>query len=228
MSPAAISTSQSSTARFGGNPREAGSNRERAVDSRASPPSSSVPTSSLRASSGVVAHAVDQSLSSSRGHGSHRAGDRAVVVDGRATAASSTQPRQALRANDDVQPRDPFDHPVFKQMTFPAQIQYVGNESVVYQNVRSLQGVVRSSAHPVIETSRVPSCGPALDHFLQAMGYDLNAKLAISQALRDARELVDFVRGVVHQGIPVLEARYMWALYRSEPPVARWAEHYIM
>ena len=53
--------------------------------------------------------------------------------------------------------------------------------------------------------------------------------LIINQALKDAYELVDFVHNVAPQGIPVLEAKYMWALYKSELPAKRQlAELHIM
>ena len=182
---------------------------------------------------------ADTPVTPSRAHPPRRAHGQDSSADDRATPAPSSRPTQgtpasssrptpSLRGNDPVKPHDLFNHPAFKQPIFCSQIPYVPDETLVYQNVRSLHGVVRSSALPVIETTPVPSSGPALDHYLQAMGYDVHAKLAIDRALTYADELVDFVRSIAPQGIPVLEAKYMWALYKSSPPITNSANLHIM
>lgn len=100
--------------------------------------------------------------------------------------------------------------------------------SIVYQHVRSLRGVETSVTHPVINATPVPSCGPTLDLYLQAMGYNVEAKLAIAFAIRQAVEMADFVRAIVPKGIPVLEAKYMWILHSTEGPKTEWAERHVM
>ena len=221
-SRAPASPISSRTYRSDRDPREDGSRNE-----RTSVPFITQPTSSLPGSS-KPRDPANTPVTPSRAHHTHRAHGQQFSTDERATASSSSRPAPSLRGNDPVNPRDLFDHPAFKQPIFRSQIPFVPDESLVYQNVRSLHGVVRSSALPVIETTPVPSSGPALDHYLQAMGYDVHAKLAIDRALTYADELVDFVRSIVPQGIPVLEAKYMWALYKSSPPITNSANLHIM
>lgn len=124
---------------------------------------------------------------------------------------------------------DPFASPIYREAVFAVDtVDSVANPNIIYQHVRSLRGVEKSATHPFIDTTPVPSCGPALDLHLQAMGYDVEAKLAIACAIRQAVEMVDFVRAIVPKGIPVLEAKYMWLLHSTEAPKTEWAERHLM
>ncbi|CDO75945.1 hypothetical protein BN946_scf184873.g34 [Trametes cinnabarina] len=54
----------------------------------------------------------------------------------------------------------------------------------VYQHTRDLRGIKASHAFPVVSSTRVPSCGRALDTFLQAFGYDVDSKLLVAYACK--------------------------------------------
>lgn len=99
---------------------------------------------------------------------------------------------------------------------------------VVYQHTRNLRGIKGTHSYPCINVQNAVSCGPRLDMHLQALGYDLDSKTAIAYACATSPVMEVFVREMVKQGLPILEAKYMWILYTSSPPDNLWAERHIM
>ncbi len=122
-----------------------------------------------------------------------------------------------------------FDDPTFNEYVFeaPNRVADIG-PAYIYQHVRTLRGI--QSTHTAPLGSRVPaaSSGPAADLFLQAFGYDLEARQVIAEAGERSRTMGEFVRKMCEHGLPALEAKYLWYLRRTSPPRARFAETYIM
>ncbi|KAI9069497.1 hypothetical protein FKP32DRAFT_1553814, partial [Trametes sanguinea] len=64
----------------------------------------------------------------------------------------------------------------------------------VYQHTRNLRGIKASHNFPVVSSTRVPSCGRALDMFLQAFGSDIDSKLLVAYACKHSNTMEEFVR----------------------------------
>ncbi|KAH9858615.1 hypothetical protein C2E23DRAFT_712761, partial [Lenzites betulinus] len=80
---------------------------------------------------------------------------------------------------------------------------------VVYQHTRNLAGIISSHVSPVLDTPKVPSCGAALDMFLQAMGYNMESTLIVAEACQNSQNMDEFVDELCNRGLPILEAKYM-------------------
>ncbi|KAI0371580.1 hypothetical protein BV20DRAFT_1051593 [Pilatotrama ljubarskyi] len=123
----------------------------------------------------------------------------------------------------------PFDAPMFSQPVFKTRREQTGTSaSFLYQHVRDLCGIKQSFSSPVVNTTSVPSCGGALDTYLQAHGFDVDSKLIVARACQVSITTGDFVEYMVDYGLPVLEVKYMWVLYESDSPGLEWANTYIM
>ncbi|OJT11773.1 hypothetical protein TRAPUB_11680 [Trametes pubescens] len=99
---------------------------------------------------------------------------------------------------------------------------------VVYQHTRNLRGIKGTHSYPCVNTQSVVSCGPQLDMFLQALGYDLKSKVTVVYACATSPGMENFVREMIKKGVPVLEAKYMWILYTASLPDGLWADIHIM
>ncbi|KAI9061958.1 hypothetical protein FKP32DRAFT_1604441 [Trametes sanguinea] len=110
-----------------------------------------------------------------------------------------------------VNPRAPsptrFEDDIFNEMVFdvPREVPEYG---ITYQHVRNLRGIQSSTPYPVADMTPTPSCGTALDTYLQAHGYDLESKLVVTRACERSESMGDFVRRMVAYGLPALEANY--------------------
>lgn len=124
---------------------------------------------------------------------------------------------------------DAYEDPTFSQYVFdaPRHIADLG-PGFVYQHTRTLRGIKSTHSAPVGEMVQTPSCGPATDMFLQALGFDVESKLTIALTLQRSESITDFVRMMCGHGLPALEAKYIWYLYSSDPPRASWASTHIM
>ncbi|KAH9846930.1 hypothetical protein C2E23DRAFT_863660 [Lenzites betulinus] len=78
---------------------------------------------------------------------------------------------------------------------------------VVYQHTRNLAGIISSHVSPVLDTPKVPSCGAALDMFLQAMGYNMESTLIVAEACQNSQNMDEFVDELCNRGLPILEAK---------------------
>ncbi|KAH9847416.1 hypothetical protein C2E23DRAFT_711398, partial [Lenzites betulinus] len=72
--------------------------------------------------------------------------------------------------------------------------------TTIYQHTRNLAGITRSHHGPVVETTKVPSCGTSLDTYLQAMGYDTEAKYTIADACYNSDNLTEFLEEIGGRG----------------------------
>lgn len=100
---------------------------------------------------------------------------------------------------------------------------------VVYQHTRNLRGITGTHSYPCVNTQNTVSCGVQLDTYLQALGYDLDAKLTVAYVCATSQaRMENFVREMIKKGLPVLEAKYMWILYTSSLPDSLWAETHVM
>ncbi|RDX41996.1 hypothetical protein OH76DRAFT_1498611 [Lentinus brumalis] len=117
---------------------------------------------------------------------------------------------QALRAPPPSFP-EVFDDPLFNQCVpeLPVAPPALAT-GFVYQHVRSLQGIRSSHRYPVADTTPTPSCGPAVDAYLQAFGYDVNSRLTVARALQLASTMGQFVALMSEYGFAALEAKYLW------------------
>ncbi|KAI0683811.1 hypothetical protein C8T65DRAFT_749275 [Cerioporus squamosus] len=122
-----------------------------------------------------------------------------------------------------------FQDPTFNEYVFdfPRQVVDIG-PGHIYQHVRTLRGIKATHTVPVADRTQTPSCGPALDIFLQALGYDVQSKLIVARATQRATSMGDFVREMCEEGLPALEAKYMWYLHSIEPAHSQWSETLIM
>ncbi|EIW53125.1 uncharacterized protein TRAVEDRAFT_24434 [Trametes versicolor FP-101664 SS1] len=66
----------------------------------------------------------------------------------------------------------------------------------IYQHSRDLAGITRSHVFPLINTVKVPSCGPALDMFLQAFGYDTESRFTVADICKNSRNMGEFVKEI--------------------------------
>ncbi|KAI9059828.1 hypothetical protein FKP32DRAFT_1613971 [Trametes sanguinea] len=86
------------------------------------------------------------------------------------------------------------DGPLLSELTYDISLAElsVGGDAI-YQHTRNLRGIKNSHTFPAINLAKVPSCGPALDMYLQALGYDIESKLAIAYACRNSSTMEAFV-----------------------------------
>lgn len=154
---------------------------------------------------------------------------------------SSRRPIPPPRASRDntsgsSQPEDdasspPSLSPLLSQRVFDLSLAEAnGGHELLYQYTRNLRGIKDTHTFPVMNDTKVPSCGRALDGLLQAFGYDVGSKLEIAYACRSESTMEGFVRRMMASGLPVLEAKYMWMLYVADTPVEAgvWAQTHIM
>lgn len=119
--------------------------------------------------------------------------------------------------------------PLLTELVFDLALADVKVSDVVYQHTRNLQGIKGTHTFPQVNITKVTSCGPALDTYLQALGYDIDSKLTVAHACMSSTRVEDFVRRLIEYGLPILEAKYMWVLYTTSPPSAsQWSETHIM
>ena len=94
----------------------------------------------------------------------------------------------------------------------------------VYRHTRTLRGITGFEPYPSRDDTPVHSCGRYLDLHLQALGYDLTAKLTIQRALSVNPTMGGFVKTLVSYGVAALEAKYMWYLANENIPAeGEWA-----
>ncbi|CDO74853.1 hypothetical protein BN946_scf185004.g3 [Trametes cinnabarina] len=122
-----------------------------------------------------------------------------------------------------------FDHPMFNEAIFSLpSVPVLTSDGFIYQHVCDLHGMHQTLTFPLVDRAAVPSCGPLLDALLQAYSYNTESRLLVARACRDSINMGDFVSRVVVHGLPVLEAKFMWSLYSSNPPTTQWADLHFM
>ncbi|RDX47632.1 hypothetical protein OH76DRAFT_1484544 [Lentinus brumalis] len=145
------------------------------------------------------------------------------------SAPTSRSPAPTPATSQAVPAADIFEDATFNEYVFPPMHQAVNmGPGFVYQHVRTLRGIKSTHSAPVADRLATPSCGPAADIYLQALGYDVEAKLTVARELQAAVEMGDFVRKICSYGLPALEAKYIWYLYESDGPQTYWSYTHIM
>ncbi|KAI0668816.1 hypothetical protein C8Q78DRAFT_1080705 [Trametes maxima] len=119
--------------------------------------------------------------------------------------------------------------PLLRERVFERSLAEVRvDTNLAYQHTQNLRGIKGVHSHPQVNTMKALSCGQSLDMFLQAFGYDTSSKLVVAYACHSSDTMEDFVRDLMSQGLPMLEAKYMWILYETDPPTRTWAETHVM
>ena len=92
----------------------------------------------------------------------------------------------------------------------------------VYQNIRNLQGVVRSTTdNTPLNVTLPPFLNDATKDYLVSHGYETSVIMEIMTASITSLGVVEFLGNLCPKGLPVKEAEYLWRLISSKESQGR-------